>query len=567
MGQGNSKGGTKSMDLENGIYARVIKSKGTGALESVNMWEKKYNFPPKGTLSVKALTLLREKIIADGREMRAQSKINTKDELVQTKSELNIKEWLEVALQNQKKQEKENKAQCLPASDCLQDETNSLFFPPPYAPVRTPPGVHFQCTRVPLLDDDLQPPPQRRPPPPPAPPVQQPPQVQQPARQPPPSAPPQMQEQPHGAGSEIIDLDTTVEEDEGEPQIKKEPGAIPKVKGERQIVTRGTAKISLQAPMIQVAGPEGQPMLVYRPYGWQEIQEMGGHFSPVEVGGTVMAEELIQFCRTYSPRIQEVKKILEKRHGFRLGTKMTGKWPDDSAPTHPDWNHDSNLPYRNAVEQIAKALKDIYPVTVNTQRLTQTKQKPDEPVEEYLNRLTTVFEQCSGMLKPEGVNINTGDVTSWESYLKQMFLGGLQPDISAKVKQTCIGWESGKLGEVVTHSLHAERLLDEDKRKKQRKADQQLSSAFAKIGEWTQPQQTQRNFSSQGQRFRDNGQQKEKEKRRGKQWPEDPKEKICWYCGKKGHLKSQCFHFLKTQGTEDFQAGAGNLPACKEKGD
>lgn len=97
MGQRNSKE-SKSMDLENGVFTRVIKSKGMGALESIKMCEKRYEFPPKGTLSVKALTLLREKIIMDGREMRAQSKIKTKDELTQTKSELNIKEWLEVRI-------------------------------------------------------------------------------------------------------------------------------------------------------------------------------------------------------------------------------------------------------------------------------------------------------------------------------------------------------------------------------------------------------------------------------------------------------------------------------------
>ncbi|XP_073667995.1 uncharacterized protein [Paramisgurnus dabryanus] len=279
--------------------------------------------------------------------MRAQSKIRTKDELTQTKSELNIKQMFFLHQ--------------------IHYMMNLTFFfsPPPYAP-----GVHFQFTRVPLLDDDLQPPPQRRPPPPPAQqiaqiqqPAQQAAQIQQPARQAPPSAPPPppMQEQPHGAESEIIDLDTTVEEDEGGPTIKIEKGAKPKMKNEPGRSLRSKDKNDLQLPMVQVAGPEGQPMLVYRPYGWQEIQEMGGHFSPVEVGGTVMAEELTQFCRTYSPRIQEVRKILEKRHGFRLGTKMTGKWPEDSAPTHPDWDHGNNLPYRNAVEQIAKALKDIYP--------------------------------------------------------------------------------------------------------------------------------------------------------------------------------------------------------------
>lgn len=96
-----------------------------------------------------------------------------------------------------------------------------------------------------------------------------------------------------------------------------------------------------------------------------------------------------------------------------------------------------------------------------------------------------------------------------------MFPGGLQPEISANVKQTCIGWESGKLGEVVTHSLHTERLPEEEKRKKQRKADQQLSSAFVKIGEWGQQRRNQHSFFHKDNVYRRTGNKKNERRERG----------------------------------------------------
>nr|XP_055049506.1 uncharacterized protein LOC129434993 [Misgurnus anguillicaudatus] len=92
---------------------------------------------------------------------------------------------------------------------------------------------------------------------------------------------------------------------------------------------------------------------------------------------------------------------------------------------------------------------------------------------------------------------------------------------------------------------------------------QQLSSAFVKIGEWGQQRRNQHSFPSQGQCFQENWQQKEREKRRAKQRRENKKEKVCWYCG---HLKNQCFQFLKCQETPESQTAREPLRGVKKKG-
>ncbi|KAL1274567.1 hypothetical protein QQF64_027381 [Cirrhinus molitorella] len=52
----------------------------------------------------------------------------------------------------------------------------------------------------------------------------------------------------------------------------------------------------------------------------------------------------------------------------------------------------------------------------------------------------------------------------WESHLRSSLMSGLKPEITAIIKQTCIGWEDEKLEKIRQHALLAKRLLEEKAR-------------------------------------------------------------------------------------------------------
>lgn len=101
-----------------------------------------------------------------------------------------------------------------------------------------------------------------------------------------------------------------------------------------------------------------------------------------------------------------------------------------------EWAHDDNRPYQNAVELLWQCVKTAFPVRVDIARINSCIQGKDELVKDYYVRLYEIFEKYSGMAEPA----NRGDQPDiWESYMNSSFLNELRPELSAAVKQSCIG--------------------------------------------------------------------------------------------------------------------------------
>lgn len=85
-------------------------------------------------------------------------------------------------------------------------------------------------------------------------------------------------------------------------------------------------------------------------------------------------------------------------------------------------------------------------------------QKSDETPDDYVHRLQQVFNDHSGIDKPDDYPGN--DMTPYESLLKQQFLNGLQPDATLAVRDSCIGHSesSVRLAEFIRHANHADKL-------------------------------------------------------------------------------------------------------------
>ncbi|XP_036066814.1 uncharacterized protein LOC118598298 isoform X1 [Oryzias melastigma] len=98
-------------------------------------------------------------------------------------------------------------------------------------------------------------------------------------------------------------------------------------------------------------------------------------------------------------------------------------------PATHDW-HDpanqnaANVTYRQWKDGLIAAVRAHFPVQCDHAKVSACMQHEDENVEGLLDRLQTAYDNHSGITKPDG--FPQGDMTSYETLLKQHFLNNLQ---------------------------------------------------------------------------------------------------------------------------------------------
>ncbi|XP_030000120.1 uncharacterized protein LOC115426259 [Sphaeramia orbicularis] len=168
----------------------------------------------------------------------------------------------------------------------------------------------------------------------------------------------------------------------------------------------------LSMPMVEVAGPEGAT-LVFRAWTSADVTAASQHLP--------------------NPTASDWQKIANKFPSSDLRCK------------HVNWEDESNVQYRDAVHSLCEAFTKAFPVKSNLEKITACRQKDNEDPDEYLTRLTEIFNSHSGLQPPAELGNTLG---AWENHLCNCFLNGLKPDISSAVKSTCIGWSDARLSEL-----------------------------------------------------------------------------------------------------------------------
>ncbi|KAI2645688.1 50S ribosomal protein L3 [Labeo rohita] len=483
MGKSQSKFGK----YDTLTFAQMRKSAGEKCMLDIEKLIKYHEFPREGTLSVAKLKAVKKSVKegskvprrccarhvckeceatvncwlreAERRERKALqkamagSKIKTEEK--QTEKEKNgekINEMLkELMISEDKIREiKEGKALALITCTNLSDVSVSEHVPPPYHHY---PMAELQALRV---DPDLDCSPPRKPtaPPPPAAAaaaaaqwVTQPtaPEERLPATRPKSLILQRKRAREDRLNEEEEDyadvpetplFDNKDEEEElmmrRTPQMKrKRPLARLTVKREERNVT---------APMIEVSGPDG-PMMVFRPWTALEAREAMAHLPDVSEGGDKMSTELVRFCEEFSPTMTELRRLLLSKLGPSNWYKISNRMPADNHRRKcSDWNDDDNDGYRRAVET-----------------------EKDETVDDYYCRLHEVFNKFSGLTEPARRGEEPGTL---ESHLRNAFLDGRKPEITEKVKVSCMEWREGRLATVLIHARHADGLLRKKREKK-----------------------------------------------------------------------------------------------------
>ncbi|KAI3374167.1 hypothetical protein L3Q82_006014 [Scortum barcoo] len=204
-------------------------------------------------------------------------------------------------------------------------------------------------------------------------------------------------------------------------------------------------------------------MMVYRPWTQKDMLDSLAHLPDPTVSGTRFSDELLIFCKEFSPTTHELRRLLKKKLGLAAYDKIRSACQRETRQVHPVWENEENAAYLNALDILMTALKVAFPTKVDITKISNCKQRRDEMVADYYTRLHLLFnDHGGGMTEPT----ERGDTpTLWESHMIMIkwFLDGLLPHISADIKKSCVGYEDARLTDLIRHAKHAENQITAEK--------------------------------------------------------------------------------------------------------
>lgn len=177
------------------------------------------------------------------------------------------------------------------------------------------------------------------------------------------------------------------------------------------------------------------------------------HLPPVTPYGEKFAKEFLIFCRVFMPTIPQVKCLLGMHLTPEQYLKIKAKTNGNGRPMDSEWNHKANVAYRAAITDLCNTIEKAFPKKVDISRVCNTHQREGEAPDDFLIRLEAIFDEYSGMSKPD--DYPGQRASPYEMFLTQTFLAALLPRIRKDVETTCILLKSARLREVVTFASHA----------------------------------------------------------------------------------------------------------------
>lgn len=129
--------------------------------------------------------------------------------------------------------------------------------------------------------------------------------------------------------------------------------------------------------MGKTAAPDGPSV--------DDIDKVTSHLPDPKTSGKKFVPVFQAFCHEFKPTMPEIKHL--------LGTVMSTKdfISKDQRCVHPVYDHLDDAPYRQALQDLLDEIKKQFPDKTNMSKITARRQRPDEPVEDYLTCLIAIF--------------------------------------------------------------------------------------------------------------------------------------------------------------------------------
>lgn len=205
---------------------------------------------------------------------------------------------------------------------------------------------------------------------------------------------------------------------------------------------------------------------------------------PVTPNREKFAKEFLGFCKVYMPTIPQVKYLMVRHLGPVQYLKIKAKNKGDSGPMNPEWEHEANVIYRVAITDLCNAIRKAFPKKVGYLLIRSTTQWEGETPVEFLSRLQAVYDEHSGIPKPDAYP--GPELSAYEGYLVHHFLDGLLPQVRDGVKATCIPPHLAGIKTITCHAMHAYNCQQESMRKKAIQREEELRRAIVTWNRWGQ---------------------------------------------------------------------------------
>lgn len=184
-----------------------------------------------------------------------------------------------------------------------------------------------------------------------------------------------------------------------------------------------------------------------------DINKAASHLPDPKTSGQKFVPVFQAFCQEFKPTMPELKHLLGTTMAATGYQKISSKLTGDQRCVHPVYDHLDNAPYRQARQDLLGEIKKQFPDKIDISKITACRQRPDEPVEDYLTRLAAAFDQNSGVEHPAVLGGTRG---VWEMHLSYHFLNGLSPEVAAAVRTSCVLYIDARLDELRRHAVHAQ---------------------------------------------------------------------------------------------------------------
>ncbi|XP_056884707.1 uncharacterized protein LOC130523423 isoform X2 [Takifugu flavidus] len=277
-------------------------------------------------------------------------------------------------------------------------------------------------------------------------------------------------------------------------------------------------------------------MYVYRPWTEADIVEAAKHLPQPDKGGVAMAKALRDFFRDYVPTSSEMARIMMKICSPTQFAAVKGVFNGHWQPATINWetatvgDDPRDVAYRDFLTRVVTKVTKDFKTQCDLSKVSACVQAKDEGPREYFHRLMTVYDNHSGMTKPDPYP--GPENPPYETLLKQQFFQGLQHPLGQLVKDSCIGWSDAdtRLSMVVKHADHQykrqkeKKTATDDEDKHVKRSLQQRQLALLK---YDGKQQTKGRPPHQGPQ-------------RGNQTTSDTKDDECFHCGQMGHWARDC---------------------------
>ncbi|XP_055008822.1 uncharacterized protein LOC129408665 isoform X2 [Boleophthalmus pectinirostris] len=303
--------------------------------------------------------------------------------------------------------------------------------------------------------------------------------------------------------------------------------------------------------MIAVANPragdenQSEIIFVYRTWTAEDVKKAVEGITPYKDDVNQFCIEMEALRDSYKLNGLETQQAWMAALGFNW-SHVRGDW-DPSGTDGKSLKHDAqDLTVR--VQALAERTKTRYKKLANYGEISRTKQKEDEKFEDFKIRMTKVFKTHSGLEESDDVQ------GPYQQQLKNALHAGVTESIRQWLDKHFYGMASSTLEDYVNHAIHAEKVVIEKNKKK----DKEVKMFLKKDGSIYYKGGAQNKKGRGGFQHRGRGRRRYHNQIGSQtQYPNTQSTIVCWSCGKSGHKAKNC----KNNSRNTNQAVHGGVPS------